>query len=147
MPSADVRFKDRQPRNHRWLRALNLLALSAALVSTLVARSASGFPHDPRDWFWTALFELLPAVGIGGLAFFALARLRGRIAAWCCGVFGTLASGFWVYAYRDFMHSSDPNVGLAMALLPIVMMPFWAVMIVVVIVLEWWSLRTSRAAR
>lgn len=147
MHSADVRFKDRQPRHYRWLRAANLLALLAAFASTLAMLSASGFPDDPEDWFWTGLFTCLPAIGIGGLAFVALPRIRGRAAAWCCGVFGSAASGFWAYAYRDLMQSGDPNVGLAVALFPIALLPFWAAMILVVVALEWRSARTAPAAR
>lgn len=146
MPSAGVRFKDRHPRSHRWLRAANLLALLAALASTLLMLSASGFPGDTEGWLWSGLLTWLPAVGIGGLALLALPRIRGRAAAWCCGIFGIAASGFWTYAYRDLMQSGDPGVGLAVALLPIALLPFWAVMIVAVIALEWWSTRTSHAA-
>lgn len=146
MPSAGVRFKDRHPRSHRWLRAANLLALLAALVSTLVMLSASGFPDDAEGWLWTGLLTLLPAAGIGGLAFLALPRIRGRAAAWSCGISGIAASGFWAYAYRDLMQSGDPSVGLAVALLPIALLPFWAVMIVAVIALEWWSARTPHPA-
>ena len=44
------------------------------------------------------------------------------------------------------MQSGDSSVGLAVTLLPIALLPFWAVMIVAVIALEWWSVRTPHAA-